>query len=225
MEDFKKIVFKLKKRYDNLSNLYDVPELFISFDKLDNDKKTNQELLYFKTSEIEEFPELFIFGFNFFIYELREHDFKRYLGQNDLNFKIYKAYYELNKNSPRIKISDIINFIIKTSKDSDKKNKILERIMALAYYFEWDLEKDIKDIEADYYVKIPNNFMIRLKQRFNLAVISIIFENKDFFIFLNAKGKMICVLKDKNEFNKEDIEKTLFPVLKKIFKIKKITIF
>ena len=40
------------------------------------------------------------------------------------------------------------------------------------------------------------------------------------FIFLNGKGKLILVLKDKDKFTKLDIEKYIIPALEKILSLK-----
>ena len=114
--------------------------------------------------------------------------------------------------------------LLKNGESSYKTNKILERVLTLAYYFDWPLKKDEGDFEKDYFVEIPNNFLIRLKERFNLEVLSTIYENDDFFMFLNAKGKIVSVFKNFDEFSKVEIEKVIIPALKKVFGVKKIIV-
>jgi hypothetical protein len=224
MVEFYDFVSKYSQRLNSLNRMFNKKELVIYLDKLKENNKTDYDVIYFKDGNGIEFPGVFIFGFDFFIYELKEHDFKKYLGQNYLNFQIHRAYKNLLKKQKKIKISDILNEILKNSKDSYDKNKILQRILSLSYYFNWDLKKDVSDIELDYYIKIPEIFLLRLKQRFNLDIVSVVYEDKNLFMFLNAKGKIISVFKEKIDFSKKDINDLLKPTLKNVFKCKRIVL-
>lgn len=221
--EFKTYVEKYLHRIERINSLFNLKELKIGYDILSNKvKKAQRELLYFNFDS-EEDSGAFIFGFNYFISELNEQEFKRLLGQNSMNYKIYKAYYDLSKSKKKIKISEILNKIQDGEKDSLEIHKLIERILSLAYYFNWNLERDKKDIEGDSFVEMSNRFLLKVKQRFNFDIISSVFENDEIFIFLNVRGKLNIVFKNLDEFNKRDIEKKVLPILKKIFGINKIT--
>lgn len=218
--EFKEYLGKLKLRLSELENLFSVKELTVSYDVLASKSKTDNELLYFNTDG-KEITGIFIFGHSFFVHELNEQDFKRTLGQNSLNLKIYNAYKKLRRKQRRVKISDIINCLHDKKKDSREIHITLRRILTLAYYLNWNLEKDKKDIESDFYIEIPDKFLLSLKRRFNFDIVSPVYENSDFFVFLNARGKLNLVFKEMDDFTKSDVEKHM-NVLKKVFKIKKI---
>ncbi len=221
--DFKTYLKKFEKRINLVNSLFDKKELIVSYDKLISEKKVDHEILYFKFEDKEEIG-LFLFGFEYFLKELGEQEFKKVLGQNSLNFRIYKAYSTLKKKQRKIKVSDILNFIQNEKKDSLDLHKILRRVLTMAYYFNWELEKDKKDLEGDSIIKIPNQFLTKVTQRFNFDIVAAIYENEDLFIFLNARGKVNLIFKDLDFFNKKDVENLVFKALKKVYSIKKITI-
>lgn len=221
--DFKNYMKRFEERLILINNLFDKKELCLSFDKLKSENKVDHEILYFKHNGDED-TGIFIFGFKFFLQENKEQEFKKILGQNTLNFKIYKAYKDLKKSQNKIKVTDILNHIQNERKDSLDLHKYLRRILTLAYYFNWDLVKDKKDLEGDQFIQIPDKFLIKVTQRFNFDIAAAIYENDDLMMFMNSRGKMNVVLKDLDCFTKSDIEKLLIPTLKKVFQIKKINI-
>lgn len=210
------------QKFDLLKSLFGMQELIVSYDILSKNAKTDQELLYFKLKD-KEIKGLFVFGFDFFVKELKEQEFKKTIAQNAINFKIYNAYSILKKTQKKVKISDILNKLTNERKDSLVVDKYLKKLLSLAYYMNFKLEKADGDIENDYYIEIPKNYMVKLKQRFNLDVIHIVYEDENAFVFLNAKGVLNFVFKNKDNFESCDIEKILFPILKKVFSIKEIS--
>jgi len=219
--EFKDYVNNTLQKFDLLKSLFGKEELAISYDILSKEAKTEQELLYFKLKD-KEIKGLFVFGFDFFVKELKEQEFKKTISQNATNFKIYNAYSIIKKTQKKVKISDILNKLTNERKDSLVVDKYLKKILSLAYYMNFKLEKAEADIENDYYIEIPKSYLVKLKQRFNLDVIHSIYEDENAFVFLNAKGVLNFVFKKKDSFENSDIEKTLFPILKKIFSIKDI---
>ncbi len=203
-------------------DLFNKKELTISFDRLNNKNEVNHELLYFKDSDKPEIKGSFVFGFGFFVNELQEQEFKKLITQNSLNFKIFHAYKQLRKRQKKVKISEIAHKIQDKRKDSMEINSLLSRILSLAYYLNWNLEKAKKDLEGDYYVEIPDKFLVKLKQRFNFEIIASIYENSKIFIFINPRGKLNVIFKEKDLFTKHDVEKMVVPILKKVFSIKKV---
>lgn len=211
-------------RFNKLENLFSQKSITIICDKLRNETIIDHDVLYYKTQEnLDENELLFIFGYDFFLKELEDQEFKKLVNQNHLDFIIFGAYHKLKKSKKKgdkIKISEILNQIQDKEKDSLELHKIIEKVLSLSYYLNWELEKDSNSIENDYFVQIPNNFLIKIKQRFNLDIIEKIYEDKNLFIFLNGKGKLILVLKDKDKFARKDIEKQIIPVIEDLFDIK-----
>jgi len=219
--EFKNYVINTMQKFDLLNSLFNRNELNISYDTLVKEEKIDQELLYFKLKD-KEIKGLFVFGFDFFVKELKEQEFRKQISQSSNNFKIFNAYFQIKKSQKKVKISEILSKLANEKKDSPIVDKYLKKILALSYYMNFKLEKAHADIENDYYIEIPNNYLLKLKQRFNLDVVHIIYEDENLFLFLNAKGVLNLVFKNKDEFNKSEIEKYLSPILKKIFKIDKI---
>lgn len=219
--DFQSYVDRHINKFEIIKHLFGMKKVVLSFDKLRSDKVVDSELLYVKDSDTED-AVFFVFGFNFFIKELSEQEFKKYLGQNVLNFKIYKAYYDLKNGMDRIKVSDILNKIQNKRKDSVDVHRNLRRIMSMAYYLGWELEKDVKDLEGDYFISIPDEFLVKIKQRYNFEMLTALYENQDLMVFLNTKGKINVVFKDLDVFSKKDVEMKVVPSLKHIFNIKSI---
>lgn len=220
--EFKDYVNNTLQKFDLLKGLFAKEELVISYDTLSKEQKIDQELLYFKLKD-KEIKGMFVFGFDFFVKELKEQEFKKMISQSSNNFKIYHAYNSIKKTQKKVKVSDILNKLTNERKDSLVVHKYLNKILSLAYYMNFKLEKAQGDIENDYYIEIPKNYLVKLKQRFNLDVIVSIYEDDNAFLFLNAKGVLNFVFKEKNNFEKNDIEKILLPILKKTFSIKEIT--
>lgn len=221
--EFKDYVNNTLQKFDLLKSLFGKEELVISYDILSKDAKTEQELLYFKLKD-KEIKGMFVFGFDFFVKELKEQEFKKTISQSSTNFKIYNAYTILKKTHKKIKISDILNKLTNERKDSLVIDKYLKKILSLAYYMNFKLEKAQGDIENDYYIEIPKSYLVKLKQRFNLDVIYSIYEDDNALVFLNGKGVLNFVFKNKDNFESSDIEKILFPILKKVFNIKEICV-
>lgn len=219
--EFKDYVNNTLQKFDLLKSIFGKEELTISYDILSKEAKSEQELLYFILKE-KEIKGMFVFGFDFFVKELKEQEFKKMISQSSNNFKIYHAYNLLKKTQKKVKISDILNKLTNERKDSLVVHKYLNKILTLAYYMNFKLDKAEGDIENDYYIEIPKNYLVKLKQRFNLDVIFAIHEDEHAFIFLNAKGVLNFVFKEKNSFDKKDVEKILVPILKKTFSIKEI---
>ena len=223
MVDFREYMYKLEERMKLITSLFDSKKLVISCDILKDKEFSDYELLYFsdETHPMEE-PGLFIFGSQFFVDDLSEQEFKEHLSLNALNFKILRAFKELKKSQKKVKITDILNQIQDKRKDSAQLHVILRRILTLSYYLNWVVKKDKSDLEGDSFIEIPDKFLFKLKQRFSFENICSVYENADVFVFLNSRNKLNFVFKNKNEFSKEDIIKSVLPTLRKIFKIQSI---
>jgi len=221
--EFKDYVDNTLQKFDLLKSLFNKEELIIGYDILSKEIKTEQELLYFKFKD-KEIKGLFVFGFDFFVKELKEQEFKKTITQSSTNFKIFNAYTTLKKTQKKVKVSDILNKLTNERKDSLIVDKYLKKILSLSYYLNFKLERAEGDIENDYYIEIPKIYLVKLKQRFNLDLIHSIYEDENAFIFLNAKGVLNFVFKNKDNFESCDIEKFLFPILKKVFSIKEVSL-
>jgi len=219
--EFKSYISEYSERINMINSLFDSKNLLVSYDKLKVNNKVDSELLYFKFENVE-CSGIFLFGFEFFLSEVSEQEFKKVIGENSLNYKIYNAYHKLKKKQKKIKISDILNQIQDKRKDSGKLNVYLRRILVLAYYLNWNITKDKEDFEGDSFIEIPDQYLIKLKQRFDFNIVTSIYEDENLFMFLNTRGKLNLVFKDLNNFSKEDVEKLIPKVLKKVFNIKKI---
>lgn len=219
--DFKSYFEKSSQRNKLLLSVFGRDELVLSPDKLETEKSVDHEVLYFKDKKSDE-ELIFIFGFDFFIKGLEEQEFKKNINQNSLNFKIIKAYSQLKLENKKVTVSDILNKIQDKDKDSLELNHILEKLLTQAYYLGWDVKKDKNSVEADYLIEIPENWMIKVKQRFNFDIISTIYEDENVFMFLNGKAKLMLVYKNQDNFNLIDIESKIYPVIKKVFQIKEI---
>ncbi|MEC8220431.1 MAG: hypothetical protein VX028_00045 [Nanoarchaeota archaeon] len=222
MADFKEYVQKLEQRISTITSLFDLKKLTISSDVLKESDKTDYELLYFSDESHPEDAGLFVFGSQFFVDDLSEQEFKEHLSLSALNFQILRAYKQLKEKQKKVKITDILNQIQDRRKDSSQLNIILRRILTLSYYLNWEIKRDKTDLEGDSFIEIPDKFLFKLKQRFNFENVCSVYENKDVFVFLNARNRLNLVFKNKNEFTKEDIVKYIIPTLRKIFKIKTI---
>lgn len=222
--EFKSFIKKLGGRILQIEDLFGRENLKISYDRLKKEKKVDQELIYFIDDVDMEDKGIFVFGHSFYNKELEEQEFKRLVGQNSINFKIYTAYHKLKKKNKKVKISDILNQIQDERKDSYVVHKYLNRILTLAYYLNWDLKKDKKDLEGDSFIEIPDRYFVRLKQRFNFDLLVPVYENDSLFMFVNNRGKLNLVFKDLEEFSKRDIDKLVIPTLKRVFAIENIDI-
>jgi hypothetical protein len=209
------------QKLNSIHELYNQKELTISFDRLKNNQEVNYELLYFKTSKNTEEKGLFVFSYSAFIDELKNQESKKILSQNFLNFRIYCAYEKLSQKSKIVKVSEILEILNKDD-PTLSKSRILNRLFTLAYYHDWDFQKDEKSIDSDYFIEIPNNFTKRPSQRFNMDVFLEIKNNKKIFFFINLKQDLILVLKEYKTFNKDEIKKITQKYLKDEFNIKNI---
>ena len=221
MAEFNEYVSKLCYRLGKIKSLFSAEEVIISYDKLKNEIEVEDEVLYFKAND-EEFLGMFVFGSSFFEKELAEQEFKKMLNMNSLNFKIVRAYKQISENQKKVKIGDILNQIQDQKKDSYDIHRILRRILTLAYYFDWEIKKDKSDLEKDSYITIPDRFLVRLKQRYDFTNLSSIYENEKVFLFVNGRGKLNLVYKNKDSFTRKDIERDVFDIIKKVFNVKKV---
>ncbi|MCA9459130.1 MAG: hypothetical protein KC550_01120 [Nanoarchaeota archaeon] len=219
--DFKNYLKNFKERIGLIEKVFGSKKLILGLDNLCQQKIVDHELLYFKYEKSEE-KGIFVFGYDFFIKELSEQEFKKTLTYDSLNFRIYEAYRVLKKKQKVVKVSEILNYIQNLRKDSMAVNKILNRILSLSYYMNWKLERDSKDIEGDFIIEKDDVFLRKLKQRFDLNVLNAIYENNHLFIFLNLKGNLTLIFKDLKKFNKKDLEKLVFPALIEVFSVKSI---
>jgi hypothetical protein len=221
--DFKEYVEVYEERISKIKYLFCVEEVVINYDNLKTDTKVDNEQIFCKFDSNQEIS-IFVFGSEFYEKELGEQEFKKVLGQNVLNYKIYNAYNQLKLKNKKIKIVDILNKITDKKKDSCDVHRILRRILTLAYYYNWDLKKDKKDFEGDYFVDMNPNYLIRLNQVYDFDIISPVYENSDLFVFLNKRGKLNFILKQRDIFSKYDVENLVIPALKKVFKIKRVVV-
>lgn len=219
MDTFKDYIGKLQQRLGFIQQLYAEKHISITCDSLEKQGSVDHELLYITLSDNKEYSGIFVFGSQFFICDISEQEFKSKLSLNSLNFKILRAYKRLKKRQETVKVSDILQEIQDKKKDSNELDVILRRILTLAYYLNWDLKKDKKDIEGDSIITIPDIFMQQLKQRFSFHIMCSIYEDEDVFMFLNSRGKLNVVFKDKEQFTKTDLHSLLPKIMNQVFSI------
>jgi hypothetical protein len=223
MADFKDFLAKLSRKISLIHSLYGAEKVNLYCDSLKQKrKKTEYEMVHISVDGSEQEAGLFVFGSSFFISDLSEQEFKKKLSLNSLNLKIFRAYKELSEQQKKVKISEILTHLQDKEKDSAQVDCILRRILTLAYYFDWEITKDPKDLEGDKFIVIPDKFLYRLRQRFNFDNLSSIFENKDAFMFLNGRGTLNLVFKSKETFTREEIVSIVLPILRKVFHLKQI---
>ncbi|MCA9486682.1 hypothetical protein H6501_01940 [Candidatus Woesearchaeota archaeon] len=219
---FKETIDKYANYLTSLSQIFGKDELTVKYDRLKNEPKVKYELLYFAIKQ-KEVEGVFVFGFEHYLYEYTQQEMKRTLGHNSINLSIFMAYHRLSRKSRQsIRVSDLAKEAAVNSEDTLLIHKFITRICTLAYYLGWKLTPDTKDLEGDYFVEIPERFLLKLKQRFTFDMSVPMYENAKLFMFLNSKNKIVCVLKDKDEFSISDIEKILFPTLKSLFQVKDV---
>jgi hypothetical protein len=216
--ELKKFLLREIDKANNILNLYKLNEINIIFDKLNTEKETDQEVLYYKNGTEKEL--MFLFGFDFFVKEIEDQQFKKLINEDALFFRIIDAYFKAKKKYKKVKISDILNEIQNKEKDSLELHKYLEKILTQSYYLGWSLERDKKDFEEDFFIEIPDRYMLKMKQRFNFEILEKIYEDANIFVFLNSKTKICCIFKHKNKFNIENIKKEVFPFIENNFKLK-----
>lgn len=208
---------KLQSIYD----LYNSDSLNISFDRLSKEKKVDYELLYFKNEQKEK-KGIFVFSYDMYIKELKDQGIKKVLAHNVLNFRIHCAYRRLvEKDGELVSINEIISLMTKRD-PTIARERILARLMSLAYYHGWNLKKGSDSIDNDYSIAIPSDFRVKMKQRFNLDLYKNLVDDREVQLFINIKGDLIFVFKAMDKFTKDDIKKTLGNCLKNEFGIKKI---
>lgn len=219
--DFKSYFEKSSQRNKFLLSIFERDLIIINPDKLLTEKNVDHEVLYFKDKKLEQ-ELVFVFGFDFFIKGLEEQEFKKNINQNSLNFRIIKAYNQAKLENKIVRVADILNNIQDKNKDSLELNHILRKLLTQAYYLGWNIKKDKNSIDSDYLIEIPENWMIKVKQRFNFDIISTIYEDNNIFMFMNGKSKIMAIFKNQDEFNLVDLESKVYPVIKKVFQIKQI---
>jgi len=220
MAEFKDYVNKHLSRLQALEKFFETENLTYQLDTLEENSRVNQELLTLSSSKGKENFPIFIFGFEFFNKDLEEQEFKRGIGYDYLSFRILRTYKDIKENKERVKVSDILRCLHDEEKDSTTINVYLQKIFSLAYYLDWDLEKDSNDIEKDYFIDIPDKFLLKPKQRFNYDITSKVYEDSNLFVFLNSKGKLNLVFKQLDDFTKEEIKNFVIPVIENIFNAK-----
>jgi hypothetical protein len=219
--DFQTYMQRYLSRIQLLCELFGTEELTLHYDRLSAQDEVDHEQLYL-TDGKEERIGAFIFGFQFFLAEQGEQEFKRLLGLNSLNFRILHAYKQLKQHQRKVKVTDIVNHLQNRQKDSGEVHQLIQRILTLAYYLNWRLERDKKDLEGDYIITINDRFLQQLTMRYNFDVLASVYENETFFCFVNARGKLNVVFKEKESFTKDDIETMVLPKLEDIFGIERI---
>ncbi len=220
-ESFSEKIDHYIDKYGFLRSLIRSKNVVVSLDRLNNEKEVDQELIYFKDDN-KEHKGIFVFSYDFFLKELKDHDMKRYLGPNFLNLQIHHAYLKLKKQIKNVSVNDIIEEIVKRDECCGfiTKNKILKRILTIAYYHNWELKKDDNSVvDSNYFINMPNDFK-KLKQRFNIHNSITILDDDKYFFFINGKGDLTFVFKEKSVLNKQDICELLDIFLKE-FNIKK----
>src|SRR5262245_29639553 len=131
--ELKDYVSKLKGRFEQVEQLFDKKELVLAFDKLKKEEKVDHEILYFEEGQNEK-TGIFVFGFDFFIKEFNEQEFKRKIGYNPLNVKIIAAYKKAAQKEKKVRVSDVLHELHNTKKDSVDVHPYVRRIMSLSYY-------------------------------------------------------------------------------------------
>lgn len=215
------------EKLSRISSLYGKKKLNISFDRLEKEQEVDQELIYFKDKS-QEYKGIFVFSFPFFLKELKDDEIKKILGYNFLNIKIFATYDRLKSSIDKksflgVSVNDIIRDIYDNADEKLlRESKILERIFTMAYYYGWDIQKDKNSIDTDYLLIVPSNFRKKPKQRFNLDIAIPIIDNEKIMFFVNMKGDLCFVFKDRSKFSKEDVEKVVLKYLKREFGIEEI---
>ncbi|MFW5704521.1 MAG: hypothetical protein ACOCXG_01640 [Nanoarchaeota archaeon] len=222
--EFKDYIGVYENRIKKIKDMFEKKKVKLCFDTLNKKPKTDHEQIFCNCGGKKEDLNFYIFGFDFYLKELKEQEFKRILGTNPLNLKIYHAYNQLKKKQKKVKVTEILNYMQDENKDSLEVHKILRRILTLSYYFDWTLTKDKKDIEGDSYIEIPPFYLVKLKQRYDFDPVAYVYENEELFVFVNKRGKLNIILKNKNEFDRPDIETFVAPVMQKVFNIKEVLI-
>ena len=217
MVEFKGYVQHLQERLKFVEDLHEVKQIVFTYDGLKKKTSVDHDLLYIKLPDGKERTGMFVFGSDFFIADSSEQEFKQKLALNSLNFKILRAYKRLKKHNDEVKVSQILNEIQDKKKDSGEVDVILRRLLTLAYYLNWPMKKDKNDIEGDSIIEIPDRYLLRLKQRFDFDVMCSIYENEEIFLFLNSRGKLNMVFKDKDTFTKRDLEFVVPKIMQKVF--------
>lgn len=215
-----------KNKLNSINELYNKKQLNVTYDRLQQEKQVDNELLYFKESK-NETKGTFVFSFDCFLKELKNQEFKKYLSYNALNFKIYNTYLKLKKSKAKnadVNVNEIIEILSKEHQDYLNKPKILKRIFTLSYYLNWNIKKKNNSIDSDYSINIKSKFIQKIKQRFNLDIAILLKEDEEVLFFVNQKGDLNIVIKNLEYFNKDDIQKIVVPILQNEFKIKTIKI-
>lgn len=169
-------------------------------------------------------PTLFVFSASKYIEELEEHRFKTLLSSSSRTLKIMQAVQMAKKTSKSDKVS--IAQIIKEldTKSIQESHKYISHILSLSYYFKWNIEQKEGEIDTLACLEIPDTFLLKIKERFNLDNMLSLYENENICMYLNGKNRLIAYFKTKDEFSKKDIETYIFPALKTTLQFEEIVL-
>ncbi len=169
-------------------------------------------------------PTLFVFSSQKYIEEIEEHRFKTHLSSSAKTFKLMQAIKEVKDSNENNKVS--INQVIRalSLESIQESHKYISHLLSLAYYFNWEIERKEDEIETSSCITVPDLMLLKIKERFNLNNMLSLYEDNSICIYLNAKNRLICYFKSKEEFSKQDILTEIFPALEKVLQFDSITL-
>ena len=91
MSKLKEFLISLNQRISLILEFYSSESITLSYDNLKKSSYCDYEVLYTTDSNGDEQPCFFIYGSKFFVEDLSEQEFKKYLSMNSLNFKILQT--------------------------------------------------------------------------------------------------------------------------------------
>lgn len=162
-------------------------------------------------------PLLYVFSANKYIQEVEEHRFKQLLSVSAKTIKLMQAIKKAREKHNKLKLS--ISQIIEQldTHSNQEKHNYISHLLSLAYYLDWDIEKESNDIETLSYILAPHSFLNPLKERFNLSNVCSIYEDEKIAMYVNSNYEVIAFFKIQEEFSREDIKKIIIPALKETF--------
>lgn len=167
-------------------------------------------------------PLLYVFSANKYIQEVEEHRFKQLLSVSAKTIKLMQAIKKAREKHNKLKLS--ISQIIEQldTHSNQEKHNYISHLLSLAYYLDWDIEKESNDIETLSYILAPHSFLNPLKERFNLSNVCSIYEDEKIAMYVNSNYEVIAFFKTQEEFSREDIKKIIIPALKETFSFNRV---
>lgn len=167
-------------------------------------------------------PLLYVFSASKYIQEVEEHRFKQLLSVSAKTIKLMQAIKKAREKHNKLKLS--ISQIIQQldTHSNQEKHNYISHLLSLAYYLDWDIEKESNEIDTQSYVLAPHSFLNPLKERFNLSNICAIYEDEKIAMYINSNYEVIAFFKIQGEFSREDVKEVIIPALKETFSFDKV---